>query len=212
MQKTGSHQFLYYVQSSSVREFYPSKTLTHRLWGLTLETSPGGNEVMYRSLVIVPRPSVVITIQQNKNSSILLRNFMMAIVIAHTLATFELLELVLSNLPPRDILLFQRVCRTWHALSSTSPILQTLLYFRAPSTATSESYILNPLLKDAFPFMFQSTSALSDQQRRDYEMIWPDTKDAPSMSLGPRIEHPYNAFTYSLWDHRPEAWCRKEAS
>ena len=41
----------------------------------------------------------------------------------------ELLELVLFELPTRDLLLAQRVCQTWQAVISGSPKLQRALYF-----------------------------------------------------------------------------------
>ncbi|KAF2224209.1 hypothetical protein BDZ85DRAFT_196102 [Elsinoe ampelina] len=46
------------------------------------------------------------------------------------LTTPELLELILSHLPPLQLLLTQRVSPLFHTLITTSPLLQTLLFFR----------------------------------------------------------------------------------
>ncbi|KAF2719662.1 hypothetical protein K431DRAFT_286463 [Polychaeton citri CBS 116435] len=69
----------------------------------------------------------------------------------------ELLELILSHLPPLDLLLLQRTSRTIHLLTSTSPTLRRKLFFlppadykpdTAPSSRTIDpaKVIFNPLL------------------------------------------------------------------
>lgn len=43
----------------------------------------------------------------------------------------ELFEMVLIELPTRDLLLAQRVCRSWKAVINTCPNLQRALFFKA---------------------------------------------------------------------------------
>ena len=51
----------------------------------------------------------------------------------------ELLEHILYDLPIRDLLLSQRVCRTWRSLISSSPTLQQALFLR-PSPGPFEGW------------------------------------------------------------------------
>lgn len=48
----------------------------------------------------------------------------------HVLGTPELLELVISSLPPLEILVLQRVARAWRGVVSSSPEIQRMLFFR----------------------------------------------------------------------------------
>jgi hypothetical protein len=48
----------------------------------------------------------------------------MASAVSNVLGIPELLRQILSSLPPLDIVRIQLVCRTWHNLISTSPLLQ----------------------------------------------------------------------------------------
>ncbi|OJD40525.1 f-box domain protein [Diplodia corticola] len=94
------------------------------------------------------------------------------------LNTPELLELVLSKLPMRDLLLAQRVCKGFNTAIASSPTLQQALFFRPlPATAapppssasvkllhspddtpTTEAWERNPLLALAFwPWFDRST-------------------------------------------------------
>ncbi|KAB2571530.1 hypothetical protein DBV05_g9801 [Lasiodiplodia theobromae] len=57
----------------------------------------------------------------------------------HVLQIPELLELILAQLPMRDLLLAQRVCRRFNNLIQTSIVLQQALFFRPlPKPATPE--------------------------------------------------------------------------
>lgn len=90
----------------------------------------------------------------------------------------ELAELIFQHLPLRDLLLAQRVCRTFHATIHASPTLQQCLFFapkkrryprhpqnRASSSSNpsrqrknddeDEAWETNPLLAAAFPPWFQ---------------------------------------------------------
>jgi hypothetical protein len=61
------------------------------------------------------------------------------------LATAELLELILLNLPIKDILFAQKVCKQWKQLIDSSPLLQQALFLKpAPaSSAAIDSKTLN---------------------------------------------------------------------
>ncbi|KAF1969782.1 hypothetical protein BU23DRAFT_601380 [Bimuria novae-zelandiae CBS 107.79] len=103
---------------------------------------------------------------------------------SHPLVTAELLELILAALPLRDLLLAQRVCKTWHSLICTSPTLQTLLFFQAPpSTALSSTASTAP-----YPF---------------------DAED-PTFTRG--MDDYVEMFFLSAWTKRQEAFKRAEAS
>lgn len=126
----------------------------------------------------------------------------------HPLTTPELLELILSFLPLRSLLLSQRTCKQWHNLISTSPTLQTLLYFQSsprPTTPTT-SFTLNPLLTSAFPFLFAPHQAQTAERSPDWDIEYGDL-DIPA-TLDPCLK----PFFYSSFHRRPEAFKRKEAS
>ncbi|KAF2685140.1 hypothetical protein K458DRAFT_403376 [Lentithecium fluviatile CBS 122367] len=128
-----------------------------------------------------------------------------------TLTTPELLELILFHLPPRPLLLAQRVRKTWHTLISTSPTLQTALYFRAPaSPSPSQQYTLNPLITSAFPFLLTPHRILSEAESQDYDIRFGHLERAPDPS--PVLRDPIKAFLYSDWVGNERAWKRKEAS
>ena len=61
----------------------------------------------------------------------------------------ELLETILLRLPVRDLLLSQRVNRTWHNITKTSPHLQRKLFYKAEicDPASTNDFVWNPLLK-----------------------------------------------------------------
>ncbi|KAL4874379.1 hypothetical protein BJY04DRAFT_225093 [Aspergillus karnatakaensis] len=95
----------------------------------------------------------------------------------------ELLEPILLNLPMRDLLLMQRVCRGWKDLILSSCALQLKLFLLTPRAgpqpeATAKPEI-NPLLQEMFPGFFihlkrpdwgtldDPDGNLSRQERRD---------------------------------------------
>ncbi|KAL1597019.1 hypothetical protein SLS60_008601 [Paraconiothyrium brasiliense] len=126
------------------------------------------------------------------------------------LTTPELLEFILAALPPRDLLLAQRVCKQWHSLISTSPILQYLLYFRSyPTTSCSPStstYTLNPLLTSAFPFLFSPKDVGPAERADDWDVEWGD------LELPAAVDGNVKPFIYSSFGRNPPAFRRKEAS
>ncbi|KAJ4293605.1 auxilin-like clathrin-binding protein required for normal clathrin function [Kalmusia sp. IMI 367209] len=130
------------------------------------------------------------------------------------LVTPELLEMILSKLPLRDLLLAQRTCKAWHVLISDSPTLQALLYFRPaiPSSLpkSTSSYTLNPLLSSAFPFIFNPNKILSKEEAADWDILWGNKEDPPTPT--PNMDTCVKAFLYTSWNRRPEVWRRKEAS
>jgi hypothetical protein len=120
---------------------------------------------------------------------------------ARTLSTPELLELILSQLSAYDLLLAQRVCKTWHTLISSSPTLQTALFFHVPKCATSsKQHTLNPFINSAIPFLLTRDGNLSGDEidKLDPEVL--QITDAPKR------------FRFSAWSRYEEAWKRKEAS
>lgn len=127
------------------------------------------------------------------------------------LHTTELLELILSHLPERDLLLAQRTCKDWNTLISTSPLLQSLLYFRSapnPPTTTpaSPSYTLNPLLSSSFPAIFPQDHRLHPKD----DPAWAPYLDDLNLSF--LLTASTNKFFYSSFHKRPEAFRRRDAS
>ncbi|OJD36369.1 f-box domain protein [Diplodia corticola] len=111
----------------------------------------------------------------------------------------ELAELVFQHLPPRDLLLAQRVCRTFHATIRSSPALQQRLFFSPAKRSTKrpcklprrrrdddddedgeeeeeEAWELNPLLAAAFPPWFRPRYVKS---RWDWPMARSFAEDLP---------------------------------
>ncbi|KAJ7187354.1 hypothetical protein C8R46DRAFT_870291, partial [Mycena filopes] len=75
------------------------------------------------------------------------------------LSTRELLELILSQLPLRDLLIAApRVCKLWNAMILT-PALQRLLFFQPDPNSTARR---NALLTAAFPPFFAPEDADGD--------------------------------------------------
>ncbi|KAF2448627.1 hypothetical protein P171DRAFT_428671 [Karstenula rhodostoma CBS 690.94] len=126
---------------------------------------------------------------------------------AHPLRTLEILELILSFLPPHALLLAQRTCTTWHNLISTSPTLQTVLFLRASASQSSHSsYMLNPLLTSVFPFFFSSNKLAQAERAQDWDVLWGD------VDVGTQDEASVKPFMYSNLNRRPGAFKRKDAS
>lgn len=79
----------------------------------------------------------------------------------------DILLEVFHCLPQRDLLMIQRVCRTWHSIIASSTSLQVALFFHpgiegsqgttiSSPVLQSLSYELNPLLLEHFPAFFDS--------------------------------------------------------
>jgi hypothetical protein len=69
------------------------------------------------------------------------------------LNTPELLEAVLVQLPPKDLLLAQRTSHGFATAIKSSPILQQALYYRAAPIKDPQAWTINPLLRHHFlPF------------------------------------------------------------
>jgi hypothetical protein len=82
------------------------------------------------------------------------------------LATPELLEAILSHLPPHALLFAQLISRSFHTAVTTSPTLQRLLFLRAAPLDAPHTWTLNPLLRDLFtPFFVFGLSAYGTVQQ-----------------------------------------------
>ncbi|KAL4998623.1 hypothetical protein BDV10DRAFT_166449 [Aspergillus recurvatus] len=83
----------------------------------------------------------------------------------HVFLVPELLEAVLSYLPQRDLLLAQRVNRTWHAVISGSRLLQQKLFFRTTRSRLQLhkffTVFFNPLLQEVFPAFYPREETLN---------------------------------------------------
>ena len=73
--------------------------------------------------------------------------------VARVFAIPELLEHILTRLPVRDLLIDQRVNKTFHAVTKSSPHLQRKLFFAAGARQNGDWITIpewNPLLVEAF--------------------------------------------------------------
>ncbi|KAJ7125390.1 hypothetical protein C8R44DRAFT_782988 [Mycena epipterygia] len=104
------------------------------------------------------------------------------------ISTPELLELILAQLPMRDLLLTAPlICKTWQAIT-LSPTVQCALFFQPDPQSEP---VQNPLLVEMFPPFFAPEP---EAQRRFW---WPG--QASSIKRMP-------------WSKAPDAFRRKEAS
>jgi hypothetical protein len=79
----------------------------------------------------------------------------------------ELVEAILVHLPPRDLLLSQRISRTFQTAIKSSPRLQQTLFFRPIPVKGPGDWTLNPLLRN--PFLPWFVILESRWQLPDYE-------------------------------------------
>lgn len=110
------------------------------------------------------------------------------------LETPELLEMVLSELPPTQLLISQRVNTLWHDLISNSPQLQQLLFMRPtwskakpfnshlpceanrPSERPRNNMMLRRVLDGRYPtFTPRVTSDKDEEEYADKGVEAPDT-------------------------------------
>lgn len=92
-----------------------------------------------RAYILLPPPPPHSSSFAHPHHSAVENNFPSHRADMDTLA-IELLERTLQYLPIRDLLLAQRVCRTWRSLISSSPSLQEALFLR-PSKGPFEGYV-----------------------------------------------------------------------
>jgi len=74
----------------------------------------------------------------------------------------ELLENILWHLPLQKILIFQRVCRHWKHIITTSSSFQELLFFRVKA-GSQDGPKLNPLLRLLFPPLFDISAFVREK-------------------------------------------------
>jgi hypothetical protein len=89
---------------------------------------------------------------------------------SQVLATPEILEAILLQLPLKDLLTnAQRINHTWKTLINFSPLLQQALFFQPQSFAGPEP-IINPLLQHSFPIIFDH--AMEGHVKQHLKMHW----------------------------------------
>ncbi|KAJ7152070.1 hypothetical protein C8R46DRAFT_869243, partial [Mycena filopes] len=107
----------------------------------------------------------------------------------NALSAPELLELILTQLPMRDLLVVApRVSKTWNAITLT-PNFQRALFLLPDPTASSTSPVRNSLLMELFPPFFAPS----------HPEPWSGPGTADSITSMP-------------WARAPEAFGRSEAS
>ncbi|KAL2833484.1 hypothetical protein BJY01DRAFT_239519 [Aspergillus pseudoustus] len=127
----------------------------------------------------------------------------------------ELFEQILTNLPMRDLLLAQRVCRRWKEFILSSRRLKHKLFLQTPRSCpqpeASTNIEFNPLLQDMFPGFFAHLETLD----------WGNVDDAPAGRIPPRWDYSVQRTPRELsleeqeWYRTPtkrEAVLRPEAS
>ena len=111
------------------------------------------------------------------------------------LGTIELLEAILLHLDIRTLLTSaQRVCITWHDLTTSSPLLQRRLFLTpspSPSTPTytRPPYTPNPLLVWAFPCFFPSPRTTPSTLQMNPNTHWHSTSSIPYPGCMPPPAH-----------------------
>jgi hypothetical protein len=78
------------------------------------------------------------------------------------LNTPELLEAILAQLPPKDLLLAQRISHCFATAIKSSPCLQQALYFRAVPVKDAQAWTINSLLRHHFLPFFTLPNDLQD--------------------------------------------------
>lgn len=108
------------------------------------------------------------------------------LAVHRTLSTPEVLELILLQLDLRTLLTSaQRTCREWRTLIRDSLALQRALFLMS---GTGDSYgrkVSNPLLVEAFPFVFDTSTNRTLPEYRNGECLstcrmarYPETQPA----------------------------------
>jgi F-box-like len=95
----------------------------------------------------------------------------------------DILLEVFLYLPQRDLLMTQRVCRTWHSIIASSTSLQVALFFHPGIEGSqgttisspvlqgpSHIYELNPLLLEHFPAFFDSGAQRKDIRHKRHNL------------------------------------------
>lgn len=109
------------------------------------------------------------------------------------LQTPEILEAILLQLPPRDLLVTaQRINHEWKLLISTSPALQEALFLQNRARNTTTQPVFNPLLKASFAPWFEQSS-------EDTPISWPSGID-------------FHTLDWTANDSKANAHLRAEAS
>ncbi|KAL4899342.1 hypothetical protein BDW74DRAFT_183876 [Aspergillus multicolor] len=77
----------------------------------------------------------------------------------------ELLEVVLTHLPQRDLLILQRVNQTWNSLITNNRTIQEKLFFKPtqPHAQSNKHFPItfNPLLQELFPSFYPDEGTLN---------------------------------------------------
>ncbi|EHK17690.1 uncharacterized protein TRIVIDRAFT_66593 [Trichoderma virens Gv29-8] len=122
-----------------------------------------------------------------------------------------ILHYIFLHLPQQDLLLIQRVCRTWHEVISSSKVLQAALFLYpepAKSVHSDGSFELNPLLKSRFSLFFDIDSGEHGLDP------WFDSNWVKHMNLGPGREPGLNKYPKldprrrAAYDYPKASWRR----
>jgi hypothetical protein len=113
----------------------------------------------------------------------------------------ELLEIILLNLPLRDMLLAQSVCWTWRNVISTSPGIQQALFFRPARDAVrfkhNWSNILDCTSKDQCERLYQDLAMLDEEANA---WVWSGTEEPyrGRIIINPFFDQTFNPSSYRL--------------
>ncbi|KAF2721442.1 hypothetical protein K431DRAFT_268505 [Polychaeton citri CBS 116435] len=131
---------------------------------------------------------------------------------------------IFTKLPQRDVLLTQRVCRSWYELINSSKVLLAALFLHPgpATTSTLPAAGLNPLLQLRFPSFFDNTLHYTTSRLTEHcmgagygthwaESIRPWGGDI-HLSIGPKLAAIGVTESPSLDPRRTAAYKRPEAS
>ncbi|KAF2488882.1 hypothetical protein BU16DRAFT_531927 [Lophium mytilinum] len=121
----------------------------------------------------------------------------------------ELFELILLQLPMRDLLLASQISKAFHATITTSPALQSALFLRPMSTFPPRQDVsefqINPLLDVTFPGFLSDAPNIPAEE---WDLHFNHFPNPPAPNDGSSTA----LYFRSAWSLQPEAFARKEAS
>ncbi|KAL6719821.1 hypothetical protein ACLMJK_001742 [Lecanora helva] len=123
----------------------------------------------------------------------------------------ELLECILQLIPPLDVLLQQRTCRTWQAVIQQSSLLQQKLFFKAPDPVPYPDTELwrelwNPLLF-TLPLWTSISADYLEIELERVKLLKNDRQEASwrRMFIAKRMTPPVYIFFYTGPVEKPSA-------
>ena len=120
-----------------------------------------------------------------------------------TFAIPELLEMILENARHQDLLVWQRVSKTWQAVIQDSPRIQEKLHFRSPPCKNKheqKSVVWNPLI-EFFPCILGAHSFVITRKTPGEEACYPTASWKRMFVTSPAITEMKPKLIFGLGHH-----------